>query len=128
MDNESLKQRLSLMLPSGAFEEGAQWLTLTISPTQFKALATQLRQEPDLDFDFLFCVTALDWKTHLTMVYHLTSTRHRHPGGKSVARKNRPEITDRFGYLADSRISRTRSIRFFWCEDFLIILTCADFF
>lgn len=93
MDNESLKQRLSLMLPSGAFEEGAQWLTLTISPTQFKALATQLRQEPDLDFDFLFCVTALDWKTHLTMVYHLTSTRHRHHlVVKALLERTSPEI------------------------------------
>ncbi|MEP7142993.1 MAG: NADH-quinone oxidoreductase subunit C, partial [Ferruginibacter sp.] len=29
-------------------------------------------------FDYLFCLTCIDWKTHLTMVYHLDSTKFRH--------------------------------------------------
>ena len=31
-----------------------------------------------LFFDYLFCLTCIDWKTHLTMVYHLSSTKFRH--------------------------------------------------
>jgi NADH:ubiquinone oxidoreductase subunit C len=29
-------------------------------------------------FDHMFCLTCVDWKTHLTMVYHLSSTRYRY--------------------------------------------------
>jgi NADH:ubiquinone oxidoreductase subunit C len=30
-----------------------------------------------LQMDFLFCLTCVDFKTHLTMVYHLTSSKDR---------------------------------------------------
>ncbi|NDC77923.1 MAG: NADH-quinone oxidoreductase subunit C [Chitinophagia bacterium] len=46
--------------------------------TAWPALARELRTRDQLAFDYLFCLTCVDWKTHLTMVYHLTSTRHRH--------------------------------------------------
>jgi NADH-quinone oxidoreductase subunit C len=29
-------------------------------------------------FDYLFCMTAVDWKTHFSMVYHFSSTVFRH--------------------------------------------------
>jgi NADH-quinone oxidoreductase subunit C len=31
-----------------------------------------------LQFDYLFCLTCVDWKTHQTMVYHLNSTSLQH--------------------------------------------------
>lgn len=37
-----------------------------------------LRTDRDLILDYLFCLTAVDWKTHFTVVYHLTSTQYRH--------------------------------------------------
>ena len=47
----------------------------------------------NLYFDYLFCLTCVDWKTHLTMVYHLTSTKHRHTMVvKSKLDRNNPEI------------------------------------
>jgi len=30
-----------------------------------------------MQMDFLFCLTCVDYKTHLTMVYHLTSSKDR---------------------------------------------------
>ncbi|HQW44850.1 MAG: NADH-quinone oxidoreductase subunit C, partial [Chitinophagaceae bacterium] len=46
-----------------------------------------------LFFDYLFCLTCIDWKTHLTMVYHLSSTQHRHNiVVKSKLDRNNPEI------------------------------------
>jgi len=59
-------------------EEGGQWLTINIEPNQWPAFAKQLRNDTNLYFDFLFCLTCIDWKTHLTMVYHLDSTKFRH--------------------------------------------------
>ncbi len=78
MTNEELKAIITEILPTATFEEGGQWLTINIEPVDWKLLAGQLRQEPSLFFDFLFCLTCIDWKTHLTMVYHLDSTKFRH--------------------------------------------------
>ena len=78
MINEELKIKLSALLPSAIVEEGGQWLQVQVSPSDWLTLAGQLRQDPALWFDYLFCLTCIDWKTHLTMVYHLESTRFRH--------------------------------------------------
>ena len=78
MTNEELKIKLSELLPSVIYEEGGEWINLVIAPEDWKSFAGKIRSTPGLDFDFLFCVTCVDWKTHLTMVYHLSSTIHRH--------------------------------------------------
>jgi NADH-quinone oxidoreductase subunit C len=93
MDNDSLKLRLSELMPLAQFDEAAQWVTITVSNEGFKPLVKQLRYGVELDFDFLFCVTCVDWKTHLTMVYHLTSTLHHHTlAVKVLVDRNQPEI------------------------------------
>ena len=50
---------------------------MEIDANSWEALANAL-QQPPFEMDYLFCLTCIDWKTHLTMVYHLTSTIHRH--------------------------------------------------
>jgi NADH-quinone oxidoreductase subunit C len=78
LNNEDLKLKLTELLPAATFEDGAEWLTMAIEPSAWKELARQLRTTSGLDMDYLFCVTGVDWKTHLTIVYHLSSTLHRH--------------------------------------------------
>lgn len=84
MLNEELKARITALLPAATFEEGGEWLTVHAAPSDWPALAKQLRQDDALFFDYLFCLTCIDWsqtatgKTLMTMVYHLSSTRHRH--------------------------------------------------
>lgn len=93
MTNEELKTKLSEIFPSIVFEEGGEWVTVTTEPGNWKNRAKQLRTVTELDFDFLFCVTAVDWKTHLSVVYHLTSTLHRHTlVVKAKLDRNNPEI------------------------------------
>ncbi len=77
MTNEEIKEFISSIQPSAVFDETAQWLQINIEAGEWKRLARLLRNTP-FNFDYLFCVTCVDWKTHLTMVYHLTSTDHRH--------------------------------------------------
>jgi NADH-quinone oxidoreductase subunit C len=83
MDNEGLKIKIAAFNPDIVFEEPAPpatgWLQVNIEPSGWLPLARQLRNDPELNYDFLFCVTCIDWKTHLTMVYHLDSTQYRHP-------------------------------------------------
>ena len=93
MSNDELKIKLSELLPSVVYEEGGEWINAFIAPGEWKSFAKQLRSTQGLDFDFLFCVTCIDWKTHLTMVYHLTSTTHRHSlVVKAKLDRSKPEI------------------------------------
>ncbi|MGZ5220100.1 MAG: NADH-quinone oxidoreductase subunit C [Chitinophagaceae bacterium] len=78
MLNEELKAKITEITPGSTFEDGGEWLNLNVEANDWLSLATQLRNDLSLQFDYLFCLTCIDWKTHLTMVYHLSSTKYRH--------------------------------------------------
>ncbi len=78
MGNEELKTKITDWLPAAVFDESGEWLNINIEPKDWLSFAQQLRNDEVLFFDYLFCVTCIDWKTHLTMVYHLSSTKFRH--------------------------------------------------
>ena len=78
MTNEALKNTITELLPETVFDEAGQWLTLNVAADKLHLFAGQLRTTESLIFDHLFCLTCIDWKTHLTMVYHLDSTKFRH--------------------------------------------------
>jgi len=98
MKNEELKTKISELLPSATFDEGGDpmaigWLNINVDPKDWLSFAQQLRNDDSLFFDYLFCLTCIDWKTHLTMVYHLSSTQYRHNiVVKSKLDRNKPEI------------------------------------
>jgi NADH-quinone oxidoreductase subunit C len=93
MTNEELKINLTELIPSAVFEEGNEWMTANVESTNWKTIAQQLRSNENLNFDYLFCLTCIDWKTDLTMVYHLTSANYRHTLViKSKLDRNNPEI------------------------------------
>jgi len=79
MDQETVKIKISEWLPEAQFDESGEWLTVEVDSPKWHTLAAALRNDAALQYDFLFCLTCVDWKTHLTMVYHLTSTTHRLP-------------------------------------------------
>ncbi len=93
MLNEDLKLKLTEILPGIIFEEGGEWLNAFIPPEELVSFVEQLRYTEGLDFDYLFCLTCIDWKTHFTMVYHFSSTIHRHNMVvKAKLDRNNPEI------------------------------------
>jgi NADH:ubiquinone oxidoreductase subunit C len=93
MINEELKTKITELLATAAFDETGEWLNISIDPKDWLPLAQQLRHDESLQFDYLFCVTCIDWKTHLTMVYHLSSTIFRHNIViRSVLNNDKPEI------------------------------------
>lgn len=92
MEREELQQYLG-GLGSMTFEEGGEWINHFVEPADFRALMEQLRRDEQLGFDYLFCLTCVDFKTHLTMVYHLSSTRYRYNiVVKSKLEREQPEI------------------------------------
>ena len=78
MTNEELRNAFTEIEPSVIYEEGGEWINAVVPVDQWKNVATKLRITNGLDMDFLFCITCIDWKTYLMMVYHFTSTIHRH--------------------------------------------------
>ena len=76
MTREEIKNYLANTLPAATFDETGEWLTMMVDAADWKPLARQLRSS-QLNLDYLFCLTCIDWKTHLTMVYHFSSTAHR---------------------------------------------------
>ena len=79
MTKEELKIKISELLPSATIDESSEWLIMNITASEWLNAAQLLRHNPELSFDYLFCVTCVDFKTHLSMVYHFTSTKHRQP-------------------------------------------------
>ena len=93
MNTEELKTNITRLLATATFDETGEWLNISVEPKDWLSLAQQLRQEESLQFDYLFCLTCIDWKTNLMMVYHLSSTIFRHNIViKSVLSNNNPEI------------------------------------
>jgi len=93
MTNEEIKAELLLIHPSLTFEEGGEWVNALVEPGDWLPLAKQLRKHSSFTFDYLFCLTCVDWKTHLTVVYHLSSTTYRHSIViKSKLNRDKPEI------------------------------------
>lgn len=78
MNNEELKTKITELLPAATFDETGEWLNINVEPVDWLSFAEKLRNDDSLFFDYLFCLTCIDWKTHLSMVYHLSSTKYRH--------------------------------------------------
>ena len=93
MTNDELQASLLATDPTLIAQPGGEWLNLYVESTKWHALAMSIRHVEPLLFDYLFCLTCIDWKTQLCMVYHLSSTRWRHQLViKSTLDRTRPEI------------------------------------
>jgi len=76
MTNEAIKEFISAHTPSATYDEAGEWLNIIVDPNELKPLAVMLHGQA-MQMDFLFCLTCVDYKTHLSMVYHLTSSKDR---------------------------------------------------
>ena len=78
MTNEEIKQSVTTLFPSVTFDETGEFLNVMVTAADFRPAMKALRHNADFDFNYLFCLTCVDWKTHLMMVYHLLSRSHKH--------------------------------------------------
>ena len=77
MTKDELKIQLADLLPTAEFDESGEWLNVNVALADWKGFAKQIRHSSELNFDYLFCLTCVDWKTHFAMVYHFTSSSAR---------------------------------------------------
>lgn len=79
MTNETLQNLISSWIPELEFsEEASQFLNITVQPEHIHQLMLKLKTNDDTYFDYLFCLSGVDWEPELGVVYHLESTKHRH--------------------------------------------------
>ena len=79
MTNEALQQLITNWFSELEFwEEGSEFLNIEVKPAQLHALMTKLKQDNQTKFDYLFCLSGVDWGESLGIVYHLDSTEFRH--------------------------------------------------
>lgn len=79
MTNTELQTLISSWNPELTFSEAeSQFLNITVQPEHLHRLAIQLKSTPETAFDYLFCLTGMDWGMELGVLYHLESTIHRH--------------------------------------------------
>ena len=73
---EELAQRLQSAVPDSVEDWGAT--AVWVRPGRLEEVARFLRDDPDLDFQFLNAISAVDFIEHFEVVYHLTSMRRQH--------------------------------------------------
>jgi NADH-quinone oxidoreductase subunit C len=59
-------------------KEGKQFVEVTVPSSRLYSLALQLREREEVSFDFLFCLSGVDYGQDLGVVYHLRSTVYGH--------------------------------------------------
>ena len=94
MDNQQLQAFVESRIPEAETSEGKQFLEVTIPSNKLKELAIDLKQNEETALDFLYCLTGVDWKDHMMVIYHLRSSIHSHTivlRAKTEDREN-PEI------------------------------------
>lgn len=78
MDHEALYTKIKAIVPDAEFPEETQFPEAIIPAEKLFELAKSLRDDPETRFDYLFCLTSVDWNSFFYTVYHLTSTSHNH--------------------------------------------------
>lgn len=99
MLNEALRDKIQSIAADAVIEENKQFLMVTVPPGKLYDLIKTLKESEDTAFDYLFCLSGVDYGTDLGVVYHLESSRHHHQivvKSRTPDRENPvlPSITD----------------------------------
>jgi NADH:ubiquinone oxidoreductase subunit C len=78
MDNIQLAEFVKSLDNELIVAEGKQFTEVAVPASKLHNLATRLKEDKNASFDFLVCVSGVDYKPDLGVVYHLRSTDHGH--------------------------------------------------
>jgi NADH:ubiquinone oxidoreductase subunit C len=78
MDRIQLGELLKSFSKDIEIRDGFQFMEVNVPASSLYQLARQLKENQDSGFDFLFCLTGVDYGQDLGVVYHLRSTKHSH--------------------------------------------------
>ncbi|MGA1976703.1 MAG: NADH-quinone oxidoreductase subunit C [Bacteroidales bacterium] len=78
MNKTELTAYVRSLAPGCEVKEGKQFSEIDIPAELLHGVALKLRQDEAASFDFLDCITGIDYGQYLGAIYHLFSTRHGH--------------------------------------------------
>jgi NADH-quinone oxidoreductase subunit C len=96
MDKVQLADFVTTLAPYATVSQGKEFAEVTVAPEKLHDMAIELKNNKETAFDFLSCLTGMDWKSDLGVIYHLRSTVH----GHTIVLKVR--IPDRINPTVDS--------------------------
>jgi len=73
--NHNLEELIGSVDADARIVEGKQFTEITVQPENLISLATFLKDNPMTCFDFLACLSGVDYGEDLGVVYHIRSTR-----------------------------------------------------
>ena len=75
-NNLNLEELIGSFNADATIAEGKQFTEITVQPGKLISLASTLKNNAMTSFDFLACLSGVDYGDDLGVVYHLRSTRH----------------------------------------------------
>ncbi len=78
MTNEELQAYLAGEFSNAEVKQGKQYIEMLVRAADLHETAVQLKMAPVLSFDYLFCLSGVDYPDTMQVVYHLESVTHRH--------------------------------------------------
>jgi len=76
MDKGQLAEFIKLLDSEVDIREEKQFTELNVPGPNLYALGKKLKENQEISFDFLFCLTGVDYGQDLGVVYHIRSTKH----------------------------------------------------
>ena len=110
-----MKETIFNIVPDATIEEKGGILFVTVPQVSFHDLALRLRKDTDFQFDFLVCMTGMDWGETLGVIYHLRST----VSGKEIvlrtetANRANPELVSVSDIWATANLNEREVFGFF---------------
>jgi len=78
MINEELQAYLAGKFSNAEVKPGKQYIEILVQAADLHETAVQLKKVPELSFDYLICLTGVDYPESMQIVYHVESVKHRH--------------------------------------------------
>jgi len=78
MTNDELKTVLTERFPAAEIKQGFQYVEMIVKAEDLHETAVQLKNTDETSFDFLICLTGVDYPENMAVIYHLESILHRH--------------------------------------------------
>ncbi len=78
MDNKQLEEFIKTLDKDLEITEGKQYPELNLPAEKLHSVASSLKENDKTRFDYLFCLTGVDYGQDLGVVYHIRSTVHSH--------------------------------------------------
>ncbi len=78
MTNEELISYLTGKFPEANIKLGSQYVEMTVKADDLHDTALQLRDSEEAAFDYVFCLTGVDYADNMGIIYHIESIKYRH--------------------------------------------------